>query len=68
MDTAPRMVRSISGNSFAAISLAEYTLAPASFTIVYSTEIPVSDITFAINSSVSLLAVPFPITDVLLVI
>ena len=58
---APRIVTSKSGNSFAATSEAEYTLAPASFTIVYSTDNDVSLNTFATNSSVSLLAVPLPI-------
>ncbi len=55
------MVTSKSGNSFAATSLAEYTLAPASFTMVYSTFNWISLKTFATNSSVSLLAVPLPI-------
>ena len=48
------------GNSSVASLLAEYTLAPASFTITYSTFLSSSPISSAIIASDSLDAVPFP--------
>lgn len=57
MDTAPRTVRSRSGNSWRATSEAEYTLAPASLTITTTTSFSSSERT---SSSVSRLAVPLP--------
>lgn len=50
-----------SGNSEIARGLAEYTDAPASLTIIYSTFLFASLIVSAMNASLSRDAVPFPI-------
>ena len=61
IDTALRSSTWNSGNSFLAISEAEYTEAPASFTIINWAFSWYFFITFATNCSVSRLAVPLPI-------
>ena len=61
MDTAPRMLTSRSGNSFAANSDAEYTDAPASLTTIFSSfSSDACLIRSPASLSVSRLAVPLP--------
>src|SRR5699024_5401754 len=61
IDTALLSSTSSFGNSSRARAEAEYTLAPASLTIIYGILNLFFSITSAINCSVSLEAVPFPI-------
>ncbi len=60
MEAALRCPTSKFGNSSVASLLAEYTDAPASFTITYCTGVSVSLIMSAMIASDSLEAVPFP--------
>ena len=60
MEAADLCPTSKFGNSSVASLLAEYTLAPASFTIMYSSFVSTSFISSTITASDSLDAVPFP--------